>query len=80
MLRECARLLQPPHGLLASVSFASPARLKLLHAGCPPLGLQWRVHVLGDGDPARGHEVGDGVSGWVGPAGQAGLLTAQSCL
>lgn len=57
MLHECARLLARPHGLLISVSFATPRRLSLLARTAPQLGLQWRVHVLG-GDPAGGHEVG----------------------
>lgn len=57
MLRQCARILAPPYGVIASISFATRARLQLLGRLCPQLGLSWRVHVVGSGDPARGHEV-----------------------
>ncbi len=63
MLREAARLLAPaPGALIASTSFATRARLALLAATAPPLGLRHRVHALG-GDPSRGHEVSSGAAG-----------------
>lgn len=70
MIKECLRVLEPA-GVLASVSFSSVARLNLLRniEGMTMEswvgdggdhkegdGFKLRVHLIGQGDPARGHE------------------------
>ncbi len=57
MLAEMLRVASPTAGLIASVSFASIARMRLLQEWATSAGAQLRVHVVGKGDPAHGHEV-----------------------
>ncbi len=58
MLEACARVVARPHGVIVSVSFASPVRLRLLWTHARRLNLCLRVYITAKGDPARGHEVG----------------------
>lgn len=56
-MRELARLLSGPRAVLVSVAFASRSRRSWFQAQCHTLALQCHTHLLGEGDPAEGHEV-----------------------
>lgn len=56
-LEEFARLASKDCGLIISVAFPSVTRMKLLSEALPELGLQHHVHIMGSGDPIKGHDV-----------------------
>mmetsp|Transcript_16859 Transcript_16859/g.53422 ORF Transcript_16859/g.53422 Transcript_16859/m.53422 type:complete len:186 (-) Transcript_16859:73-630(-) len=54
MLRECRRV-RASGGVILSISFGSARRIRLYKEHAAAEGLEWRMHVLAEGDPARGH-------------------------
>mmetsp|Transcript_18625 Transcript_18625/g.47733 ORF Transcript_18625/g.47733 Transcript_18625/m.47733 type:complete len:262 (+) Transcript_18625:390-1175(+) len=55
-MRECQRVLHP-RGVLISISFGAARRMAFLQQSAGMLGLELHMHVVGDGDPASGHQV-----------------------
>lgn len=54
-MRECQRVLHP-RGVLISISFGAARRMAFLQQSAGMLGLELHMHVVGDGDPASGHQ------------------------
>ena len=55
MLRECGRILHPC-GIFISISFPSVQRITFFDKNCTEIGLDWRLKVVGKGDPSEGHK------------------------
>ena len=55
MLRECGRILHP-YGFFISISFPSVQRINFFDKNCTEIGLDWRLKVVGKGDPSEGHK------------------------
>jgi hypothetical protein len=54
LLREMVRMMAAD-GVIVSVSFSAVARYAFLARETRAMGLEWRFHVVANGDPARGH-------------------------
>ena len=54
LLREMVRMMAED-GVIVSVSFSAVARYSFLAKETREMGLEWRFHVVANGDPARGH-------------------------